>query len=550
MEGVGHTSYGEARCATFSLAMVSDLYAQMQTFECDTEPYAQQRDAAIRKQAESNDVDLIVEQGHTLHDMEHLEGIAKGKPPRAYNKFLSLLKQAGKVPDAKAAPSASDIPPISSCSGLDESLHCASLPSASAEGHAAGSGNFEKSSWLYGVPSLAQLGYPSPTVATSRFPGGESEGLRRLARHMGRKEWVAAFKKPDTQPTSLEPDTTGLSPYLKFGCVSVRDMYHQLQEVYAAASSHSSPPQSLEGQLLWREFFYFQGFTTENYDTMKGNGVSKQIPWDQSDKLISAWENSQTGYPWIDAAMTQLREEGWLHHLARHAVACFLTRGDLYQNWEAGAKVFDKYLLDSDWALNNGNWMWLSASAYFHQFFRVYSPVAFPKKTDKNGDYIRKWLPQFKNFPAKYIYEPWKAPASVQQQHGVVVGDSYPERVVVHEDVSKRNISRHSDAYKAHKAGHTGGIPDSISGIGATQVASLAPAAQMQPGKGTTAFHASTDPDSGAAAVGSGASQPGTKRARSPSASGSDAAETSSKQARSGSGSETGSILSVSDDSE
>ena len=61
------------------------------------------------------------------------------------------------------------------------------------------------------------------------------------------------------------------------------------------------------------------------------------------------------------------REEGWIHHLARHSVACFLTRGDLYQSWEAGAAVFDEYLLDADWAINNGNWMWLSCSCFFYQ---------------------------------------------------------------------------------------------------------------------------------------------------------------------------------------
>merc|ERR1719353_292861 len=68
--------------------------------------------------------------------------------------------------------------------------------------------------------------------------------------------------------------------------------------------------------------------------------------------------------------MTQLRQEGWIHHLARHAVACFLTRGDLYLSWEEGAKVFDVWLLDSEWALNTCNWLWLSASAFFHTYFR------------------------------------------------------------------------------------------------------------------------------------------------------------------------------------
>lgn len=119
----------------------------------------------------------------------------------------------------------------------------------------------------------------------------------------------------------------------------------------------------------------------------------KQIAWDKNPEILAAWTEGRTGYPWIDAAMTQLRTQGWLHHLARHAVACFLTRGDLYQHWEDGVAVFDRLLLDADWSLNNGNWQWLSASAFFAQYFRVYSPIAFPKKTDKSGAYVRHFLP-------------------------------------------------------------------------------------------------------------------------------------------------------------
>ncbi len=92
-----------------------------------------------------------------------------------------------------------------------------------------------------------------------------------------------------------------------------------------------------------------------------------------------------------------------MHHLARHAVACFLTRGDLYLSWEEGAKVFDVWLLDADWALNNCNWMWLSASAFFHTFFRVYSPVSFGQKTDKDGAYVRHYLPVLAKMPKKYV---------------------------------------------------------------------------------------------------------------------------------------------------
>merc|ERR1712146_808856 len=174
-----------------------------------------------------------------------------------------------------------------------------------------------------------------------------------------------------------------MGPYLKYGCVSCRLFYHQLRKVY------------------------------------------KEIDWDTNEEYLEKWKNGETGFTYIDAVMTQLRTEGWIHHLARHSVACFLTRGDLYISWEEGVKVFDLYLLDADWSLNNANWMWLSASSFFYQFFRVYSTIAFGQKTDKSGSYIRKYIPQLADFPDKYIYEPWKAPLAVQQKCGCIIGQDY-----------------------------------------------------------------------------------------------------------------------------
>lgn len=131
-----------------------------------------------------------------------------------------------------------------------------------------------------------------------------------------------------------------------------------------------------------------------------------------------------------------------MHHLGRHLVACFLTRGDLWISWEHGRDVFDKYLLDSDYALNNANWMWLSSSAFFHQYWKVYSPVSFFQNKDKNGDYIRKWVPVLGKFPAQYIYEPWKAPIQLQKGCGCIIGTDYPKPIVEHKEVSQRNIAR------------------------------------------------------------------------------------------------------------
>ena len=106
---------------------------------------------------------------------------------------------------------------------------------------------------------------------------------------------------------------------------------------------------------------------------MVGNPVCLQIDWycksgptdpdnEDATRFLKAWTNGQTGFPWIDAIMNQLRTEGWIHHLARHSVACFLTRGDLWVSWERGQEVFEELLLDADWSLNAGNWMWLSGN--------------------------------------------------------------------------------------------------------------------------------------------------------------------------------------------
>jgi cryptochrome len=302
------------------------------------------------------------------------------------------------------------------------------------------------------------MGYSLPETPRLLFPGGEEEGLRRLHSTVtSRPEWVNAFEKPNTVPNmpSAEPSTTALSPYLKFGCVSARLVYAELMKIKAASKRHSEPPVSLQGQLLWREFFYYCSFRIHNFGRMEGNAQCRQIPWARDKAMVSAWELGRTGYPFIDAIMNQLRAEGWIHHLARHAVACFLTRGDLWQHWEEGARVFDYYLLDSDWALNNANWQWLSCSNFFHQYFRVYSPVAFGKKTDKDGHYIRKWVPELAQCPSKYIYEPWTAPLSVQREHNFVVGTDYPERIVIHEIAMKQNMDRMKQVFDMGKLGKT-----------------------------------------------------------------------------------------------
>ncbi|KAM4743813.1 cryptochrome circadian regulator 5 isoform 2-T3 [Anableps anableps] len=391
------------------------------TYEYDTEPYSLRRDEKVASLAKEHGVEVIYKISHTLYNIDRIIEENNGKPPLTYKRLQAIVQNLGPPKKPIPAPTLENM--------KDVKTPCS-----------------EKYEKKYSIPTPEELNLDSRFLGEELFPGGEQEALRRLDEHMKRTGWVCSFEKPQTSPNSPSPSTTVLSPYISFGCLSARTFWWRLTEVYRDRK-HSNPPVSLHGQLLWREFFYTCSVGIPNFDKMKENPVCVKVDWDTNPQYLAAWREARTGFPFIDAIMTQLRQEGWIHHLARHAVACFLTRGDLWISWEEGQKVFEGLLLDADWALNAGNWQWLSASAFFHQFFRVYSPIAFGKKTDKNGDYIKKYLPLLKKFPPQYIYEPWKAPRSVQQAAGCIVGKDYPHPIVQHEQISKKNIQRMKEAY-------------------------------------------------------------------------------------------------------
>ncbi|KAM3966799.1 cryptochrome 2 isoform 2-T2 [Aphomia sociella] len=386
------------------------------TFEEDPEPYGRVRDYNIMSKCRDVGITVVSRVSHTLYKLDKIIERNGGKAPLTYHQFQALIASMPPPPPAETT-----ITP--------QMLNGITTPITS---------DHED---RFGVPTLEELGFETEGLKPTLWLGGETEALVRLERHLERKAWVASFGRPKMTPQSLFASQTGLSPYLRFGCLSTRLFYYQLSDLYKRVKQ-VRPPLSLHGQILWREFFYCAATRNPNFDRMEGNPICVQIPWEKNDEALAKWASGQTGFPWIDAIMIQLREEGWIHHLARHAVACFLTRGDLWISWEEGMKVFDELLLDADWSVNAGMWMWLSCSSFFQQFFHCYCPVQFGRRTDPNGDFIRKYLPVLKNIPTKYIHEPWMAPDSVQQAARCTIGRDYPLPMVNHAEVSQINIER------------------------------------------------------------------------------------------------------------
>lgn len=392
------------------------------TFEEDPEPFGRVRDQNIMAMCKELGISVISRVSHTLYKLETIIEKNGGKAPLTYHQFQTVVASM-------------ETPPLAEPTINQHFLNGAYTP--------IGEDHDEK----YGVPTLEELGFDTDGLLPPVWKGGESEALGRLERHLERKAWVASFGRPKMTPQSLLASQTGLSPYLRFGCLSTRLFYYQLTDLYKKIKK-ACPPLSLHGQLLWREFFYCAATKNSNFDKMSGNPICVQIPWDRNAEALAKWANGQTGFPWIDAIMTQLRQEGWIHHIARHAVACFLTRGDLWISWEEGMKVFEELLLDADWSVNAGMWMWLSCSSFFQQFFHCYCPVRFGRKADPNGDYIRKYLPVLKNFPTRYIHEPWNAPETVQKAAKCIIGKEYSLPMVKHAVASRINIERMKQVYQ------------------------------------------------------------------------------------------------------
>ncbi|XP_044536012.1 cryptochrome-2 [Gracilinanus agilis] len=393
------------------------------TFEYDSEPFGKERDTAIVKMAKEAGVEVVTENSHTLYDLDRIIELNGQKPPLTYKRFQAIISRM-ELPRK----------PVNSVTSQQMQRCQAEIQ--------------ENHDDAYGVPSLEELGFPTDGLGPAVWQGGETEALARLDKHLERKAWVANYERPRMNATSLLASPTGLSPYLRFGCLSCRLFYYRLWELYKKVKRNNTPPLSLYGQLLWREFFYTAATNNPKFDRMEGNPICIQIPWDRNPEALAKWAEGKTGFPWIDAIMTQLRQEGWIHHLARHAVACFLTRGDLWVSWESGVRVFDELLLDADFSVNAGSWMWLSCSAFFQQFFHCYCPVGFGRRTDPSGDYVRRYLPQLKGFPARYIYEPWNAPEPVQKAAKCVIGVDYPRPIVNHAETSRLNIERMKQIYQ------------------------------------------------------------------------------------------------------
>lgn len=408
--------------------LFEELNVKKLCFEQDCEPIWKDRDDRVAKLCQSMDVRCVEHVSHTLWNPLEVIQTNGDIPPLTYQMFLHTVNIIGEPPRPVGAPNFEyiefgRIPAILS----SELKLFAKIPTPEDFG--------------IRYDGLADIAY-------QKWIGGETRALSALGSRLKQEE--EAFREGYYLPTQANPEilgpATSMSAALRFGCLSVRLFYWCVHDLFAKVQSDSQfkypGGQHITGQLIWREYFYTMSVQNPYYGEMERNPICLNIPWcEPRDDSLARWKEGRTGFPMIDAAMRQLLAEGWLHHILRNITATFLTRGGLWISWEAGLQHFLKYLLDADWSVCAGNWMWVSSSAFERLLdsSKCTDPISLGRRLDPKGSYVKRYLPELTSYPPELIHEPWKATREQQIEYGCVIGEHYPAPMVDLAVVGKRN---------------------------------------------------------------------------------------------------------------
>ncbi len=238
-----------------------------------------------------------------------------------------------------------------------------------------------------------------------------------------------------------------LSVHNRFGTISIRQLAR-----FAYAETRKAKNIGAEtwlSELIWRDF-YFQ-IMWHNPHAAAGNYKLEyaNLKWENDPALFAAWCEARTGYPIIDAAMRQINQTGYMHNRLRMIVASFLTK-DLLIDWRWGEKYFADHLNDFDLTANNGGWQWAASTGCDAQpYFRIFNPTTQSERFDTQGKFIRRYLPELKNIPDKYIHAPSSLPPIDAAAKDFLLGRDYPAPIVDHSVQRDKALAM----FKAARAG-------------------------------------------------------------------------------------------------
>ena len=244
------------------------------------------------------------------------------------------------------------------------------------------------------------------TVDMNQWRPGEDEAAARLNDFLKNK--IIDYSKNRNDP--IIDGTSRISPYLALGIISSKRCILEALKLnnFEFNSGHTGITKWID-EIVWREFYKNIMFCFPKVS--KGQpfqDYSKLIKWRYVESEFNAWKKGITGFPIVDAAMRQLQNEGWMHNRLRMVVAMFFTKNMLH-DWRLGEAYFMQNLIDGDFASNNGGWQWSSSTGTdAAPYFRIFNPITQSTNFDKEGLFIKKYIPELKDLDKSVIHNPPK----------------------------------------------------------------------------------------------------------------------------------------------
>ena len=386
-DGQLHTFYGKNKKVIADCIKAWDI--DVVAFNLDITPYAKERDHEIFEMCKQMNIFVATHHDYFLNP----PGSIKNSTGGPYQKFTPYYETASKI----------KIPLPTRAKHFQFKKSDAHVPN--------------KISLLQAMGQFTKV---NPNILVH---GGRVEALKILSAA------VKNIKNYNAIHNDLSTNTSQLSASIKFGCISIREVYKALHDV-----------PGIIRQLYWRDFY---ANITYEFPQVMGHSLKPKydkIQWHHNSNWFNAWCKGETGYPIVDAGMRQMNETGYMHNRSRLIVASFLVK-TLLMDWRDGEKYFAKTLTDYDPTNNNGNWQWISGGGADSQpYFRIFNPWSQAEKYDPNCEYIKKWVPELQSVPTKDLLK-WNT------KHVNYKDIPYPKPIVKYEDQREKVLKMYSNVF-------------------------------------------------------------------------------------------------------
>jgi deoxyribodipyrimidine photo-lyase len=357
------------------------------------EPFAIERDKTIKQALKERGIETESFNGSLLNEPWTIS-TGTGDPYRVFTPYWrAVMAKGGIEPPLNAHKSLPPAPEVSSEDLNDWQL----LPT--------------RPDWASGIRASWTPGEPYAKDRLSRFLEGR----------------ITGYKSARDFPA--DHGTSRLSPHLHWGEISPRQIWHATIHHHGDLHEGGNSGPYLR-EVGWREFCYQLLFHNPTLPEQPLNPKFGGFPWARNDQHLEAWQRGRTGVPIVDAGMRELWQTGWMHNRVRMIVGSFLVK-NLLLPWQEGQKWFWDTLVDGDLANNASGWQWIAGcGADAAPYFRVFNPVLQGQKFDRDGAYVRRYVPELGQLSDKYIHNPWEAPPAILQGAGIRLGTDYPKPVV------------------------------------------------------------------------------------------------------------------------